>query len=143
MDPSCLYVDMHIDFFANFMFKENINDAFIELTLPEISSNKDMFFFLVDLLCKGLVILFGIENRVELEHITLEQFEIIKKKMGLAGINVNLNVIPLENPILPLLNLREIEDNEPENLPLQNYIFKINNINMQYSVSFELFHRIL
>jgi hypothetical protein len=45
MDPTCLYMDMHIDYFADFLFIKNINNSIIELTLPEIENNKDMFFF--------------------------------------------------------------------------------------------------
>jgi hypothetical protein len=143
MDPSCLHVDMHIDFFANFLFKENINNAIIKLTLEEIKNNKDLFFFLVDLLCKGLVMLFGNNNKVELESLSIDNFQIIKQKMSLAGINVLLDLQPNNaNLEYAKLNLEEIENTKPDNLDLKLYHFTIENNIFIYTISFELFHNV-
>ena len=141
MDPSCLYMDMHVDYFAEFMFLKNINNAIIELTLPEIENNKDMFFFLVDVICKGLVLLFGRDNKVELGDITLDNFRVVQQKMELAGIRVHLDVSPHDMDIpIAKLNLQEIEETKPDNLKLSEYVFTIINTNMIYNMSFELFH---
>lgn len=140
-DPSCLYVDMNINYFADFLFVKNTNDSIIELTLPEIENNKDMFFFLVDLVCKGLILLFGTNNKVDIESIKIDDFKIIKKKMNLAGIKVNLSIFPIENSNgSVLLNLQHIEDNMADNLPLPEYVFTINNVDMKYNISFDLVH---
>lgn len=133
---------MHIDHFADFMFVKNTNDAVIELTLPEVTNNKDMFFFLVDLVCKGLVLLFGSNNRLEISSLGMEDFKTIKHKMGLAGIDVHLSLKEGDD-FSPKLNLQHIEDTFADNLPLKEYVFKINNVDVAYEISFDLFHKIL
>ena len=82
---SHLEVDMHVNDLAEFMFTKNKSNALIELSLGGIENNKDLFFFCLDLFCKGLVILHGTENKVDLDSITMEQFGDIKNKMELAS----------------------------------------------------------
>lgn len=136
-----LYVDMQIGDFAQFMFKENINNAIIELSLEGIENNKDFFFFLVDLLCKGLVLLYGKDNRIELHLLTLDDFKNIKDKMILAGIQVNLNVEPNNDMLLPSINLNHIESMS-SNLDLNKFKFKIIGSELIYEVSFNLIHKV-
>jgi hypothetical protein len=86
-----------------------------------------------------------VNNKVNIEELTYDNFNLIKTKMGLAGLNVNLEVFPSINPITnhATLNLNEIDLYKENNLPLNEYIFIINNINMIYNISFNLFHRTL
>ena len=83
---------MHINDLADFIFIKNVNDSIIQLSLNGVEDMKDLFYFCLDLFCKGLVILFGQDNKVEVEIITLEQFMLLRKKMANAGININLNI---------------------------------------------------
>jgi hypothetical protein len=159
-----LFVDMQINDLANFLFTENINDAIIELSLGGIENNKDLFFFCLDLFCKGLVLLFGTNGKVEVDILDAEKFTIIKKRMRLAGINILLNIekIPtLENnntttlsliddlvsspPDLveakTAINMTEL-DLEYDHKPLNEYIFKLKMENFIYNINFELIHQI-
>lgn len=71
-----------------------------------VSITKELFFFLVDLFCKG----YGDINRVvHLEDLTIKDFNIIKKKMELAGIIVILNVEHLSEKESPSINLRGLD----------------------------------
>jgi len=140
-DEVPLYVDMQIGDFAYFMFKENINNAIIELSLEGIENNKDLFFFFVDLLCKGLVLLYGKDNRIELNLLTLDDFKIIKNKMILAGIQVNLNVEQNIELLLPSVNLEDIES-MPNNTDLNKFKFKIIGDEFIYKIDFNLIHKI-
>ena len=159
---SHLEVDMHVNDLADFMFTKNINNALIELSLGGIENNKDLFFFCLDLFCKGLVILYGIENKVNLDSITMEQFNDIKNKMELAGIQVNLELQELqknENTIISLIsedsinepsdiqaitnsiNLNEI-DQEYDHKQLNEYIFRLKMEKYIFLITFNLIHKI-
>lgn len=145
-------VEMEVSDLADFMFKRNVNNVVLDLSLGGIENNKDLFYFILDLFCKGLVLLFGgEENSVDVDAITLEDFNVVKEKMGCAGININLLVYPsdielqdgnvVEMSKRTLLNLDEI-NNAPDNKPLEEYVFKLLTLKNQYVISFNLIHRV-
>lgn len=142
---SLLNVQMAIDDLADFMFVRNTNDAIIDLSLGGIQNSKDLFYFCLDLFCKGLVILFGNgNNSVNIDDLTLENFALIRKKIICAGIETKLNTNPLETPIEEFdhtntLNFDELNTID-DNLPLSSYEFKIKTPNMMYVLSFEIVH---
>lgn len=133
-----IHVDMEVNDFAYFMFKKNVNDAIIELSLGGVENTKDLFCFLVDLLCKGLVISFGNNsNRIEIDDLTIDDFQVIKKKMGLAGIEVNLNLLPNIESLPPNVNIRDL-DFLPDNDHLEKYIFRVVSFNIIYEIHFSI-----
>ena len=134
---------IEIDALSKIMFIDNVNDAQIELSLGGIESNKDLFYFCLDLFCKGLVLLFGSNNRVELDKLSIEQFEIVRKKMGNAGVDVKLKLYQdirddeeKEKVSVNISNLESLGDN----LDLKEYAFVIHTPSLVYNVNFELFH---
>lgn len=159
------YVDMHISDLADFMFKKNVHNSIIELELNGVEDNKDLFFFLVDLFCKGLVLLFGRENKVEIDSLTMEDFSVVKQKMSLAGVNVLLNIVEVPPDLVDAIeSIKSPEDNddpdapsdiekpnnyvnindlekEPNNKSLEDYVFKLKLSNLIYNINFELVHR--
>jgi hypothetical protein len=156
---SHLEVDMHVNDLAEFMFTKNKSNALIELSLGGIENNKDLFFFCLDLFCKGLVILHGTENKVDLDSITMEQFGDIKNKMELAGIQVNLELTALpenENTTISLIgendepadvqaitnsvNINEI-DQEYDHKELHEYVFRLKMDKFIYLITFNLIHK--
>ena len=131
---------IEIEALSNIMFIDNVNDAKIELSLGGIESNKDFFYFCLDLFCKGLVLLFGSNNRVELENLTIEQFELVRKKMSNAGIDVKLELYQdLRDDETVSVNISNIE-NLGDNLDLKEYAFVIHTPSLVYNITFELFH---
>jgi hypothetical protein len=154
---STLDVDMHINDLAEFMFLRNINDAIIDLSLGGIENNKDLFFFCLDLFCKGLVYLFGENGKVDIEKVSLDNFKLVKTKMELAGINVKLDVLVEESTTISLVeqddapldiktynsvNIHEL-DSESDDKPLSEYIFTLKFEKMKYNIHFELVHRVI
>lgn len=147
---------MHINDLATFMFLKNVNNAIVELSLGGVENNKDFFYFCLDLFCKGLVILFGENGKVNVESLTQEQFAIIKQKMSLAGIDVKLDVFieqqttislldeapPDVDPIKTSINFNEI-DMDDDNKPLSDYVFRLKMDNLLYNIHFETIHRVL
>jgi hypothetical protein len=150
-----LDVDMHINDLAEFMFLRNVNDAVIDLSLGGIENNKDLFFFCLDLFCKGLVFLFGENGKVDVEKLSLDNFKLVKQKMELAGINTKLNVLVENATTISLIeddsappdvktynsiNIHEL-DNESDDKDLSEYIFTLKFEKMKYNINFELVHR--
>jgi hypothetical protein len=143
-------VELEIDELANFMFKRNDNNVVLELSLGGIENNKDLFYFILDLFCKGLVMMFGNEtNSVDVDTITFDNFLSIKEKMLCAGIQINMehypNDIPLNDENISkraIINTDEINEAE-DNKPLNEYIFKLYSLKNQYIISFSLIHRVL
>lgn len=153
MSGGSLYrdVEMEVSDLADFMFKSNVNNVVLELSLGGIENNKDLFFFILDLFCKGLVLMFGGEdNSVDVDTITMDNFNIVKEKMLCAGININMAFYPndidlqdgevVEMSKRALLNLDEINAS-PDNKPLDEYVFKLLTIKNQFVISFNLLHR--
>jgi hypothetical protein len=144
-------LEIHVNELADFLFIKNVNNTIIELQLGGISNNKDLFFFCLDLFCKGLVKLFGIEGKsVNLEDLTEDNFISVREKMLCAGINANLSIFPSEISIdlrdedgkqKSILNLEEL-NTEDNNKALKEYEFKVMNNNKLYIVKFNLVHRV-
>lgn len=136
-----LNIDMNINDFAEFMFTKNVNNAEIFLELGGIEDNKDLFYFCLDLFCKGLIYMFGENGKINIELITYEQFNQVKQKMLLAGIVVNLLYEDISNSNSinknTIINLDEIEKDE-NNLNLKDYEFTITTDKLIYKINFDL-----
>lgn len=133
------HIDVEVDELSDFIFLKNKNDAIIELELGGVENNKDLFCFLLDLFCKGLVKVYGVNNQVEIDNLQMSDFMFLKKKLECAGIRIILDVKP-NTEELPLgVNSTQIK-NLPDNLQLGEYRFmvvsKLHIINIHY----ELFH---
>lgn len=143
-------VELEIDELANFMFKRNENNVVLELSLGGIENNKDLFYFILDLFCKGLVLMFGNgTNSVDVDTITYENFLSIKEKMLCAGIQVNMEYYPNDIPLndeniskRAVINTDEINE-ASDDKPLIEYVFKLYSLKNQYIISFSLVHRVL
>ena len=132
---------MEIGLFAEKLFLKNPLNKTINLSLEGIENNKDLFLFMIDLFCKGLVICFGSGNTVDFDTLNVENFDYLKKCMLTAGIVVNLEIIELPISLPTTINGNEI-DKEPDDLPLETYIFRIYKENKLYQIHFALTHQI-
>lgn len=123
--------------FSEYMFQTNIHNRKIQLILEGIENNKDLFLFLMDLFCKGLVLCYGVNNSVDFDSLDLDKFAYIKSKMGNAGIHIHLDV--KENPIhMPTsINSEEIDAESPDK-PVDQYIFKIYKGQHTFNIRFAL-----
>lgn len=133
-------VEMHINDLADFVFKKNIYDSEIFLQLFEVEDMQDLFFFCLDLFCKGLVLLYGDKNRVCLEELSMDQFLEVRRKLRLAGIDVFLDVEPQE-PVEgeaspPATMIRVVE--KTDNITLDDYKFHMHTPQMKYIIHFSL-----
>lgn len=138
LDKTTLEVDMHINDLANFVFLENVNHAEIYLELHGVEDQKDLFYFCLDLFCKGLVLMYGNGgNKVNVEDITMEQFATIQKRMRLAGIEATLRASPSEGPA-PNRTYLTVHEHATTHSTMENYQFIVNTPDYSYELSFAL-----
>lgn len=140
-------VELEINELAEFMFKRNDNNITLELSLGGLENNKDLFYFILDLFCKGLVLMFGNDNSVDVDSITYDNFLSIKEKMLCAGIQVNMEYYPNDIQLndtekRAVINTEEI-NSASENKELHEYVFKLHTLKTQYLIYFSLVHRVL
>jgi hypothetical protein len=140
---------MNVNYFAKFIFIENVENKKFTFSSSEFKNSKDLFFFMLDLLFKGLVLLYGNKDetdnkeRVYLNDLSLEQIDFIKDKFRLGHIKLNFNYFHIESGDISVLNKYKITNvNElktyDDNLNIKEYIFKIAINEYIYNINFEL-----
>jgi hypothetical protein len=142
-----LHVDMSVNDLASFLFIRNVDNKSISININEggIQNTRDLFCFCLDLLFKGLILLYGEDNKVLVNALTLEQFDVIKRKLRCANIECHLEIIPLETPseeVLDLwtqnfLNVHKVR-NSDECLKLEDYHFDLQLSDCIYKIWFEI-----
>lgn len=132
---------MDIIEFAEHMFVRNRDDRRIGLNLQGIENNKDLFMFMIDLFCKGLILCYGDGKSVDFDSLSIDKFDYIKKKMANAGIVIKLDILQNEIELPTTLNNVDLE-RAPENDPLETYHFDISHGYTTYRVQFALSHSV-
>lgn len=136
---------------AKFIFVENTENKLVGIQIVEgIQNTFDMFSFCVDLLYKGLHLLYGTEKvfengtkrmTVRIEDITMDQFMKIKEKLRLAAIEVNLSIT--EGVTKPNCIYTEIEMSQSETPPvLEQHHMIVSTEKRTYDISFKLIHNV-
>ena len=115
------------------VFIDNVKNFKMDLTI-ELLTARDLFEFLVDLLTKGIVILFGKEKKsVELNALGAEEMEIVYKKLSNAGIELIVDISP---PAPDLgVHFRMLH---PDTAALSSYRLVMNDANRSVSIGFGL-----
>jgi hypothetical protein len=146
-------VEMSVNYLANFIFLENTKDIKITLQSDEFDNAKDMFFFILDLYFKGMVLLYGKKNdnfssSVILNELSLEQIDFIKDKLKNAHIKLNFDYYHYTNIEEGNLDILEkykksnmtLLTSFADNLNIKEYIFKLSMGEYIYFINFEILH---
>lgn len=142
-------MDMSLNDLAEFLFLHNSADRLVGISLNGIDTSRDLFCFCLDILCKGLVLLFGNDNKVVLQDLSYDDFCKVNEKMKCIGIKCHLETFQVDDPpenIVDLwtqniLNIHRIHSTD-ENLKLEEYHFDIQTKEFIYRIRFELIHNI-
>lgn len=139
-----------IDNFARFIFCVNDGRP-VDIQVRGLETNRDLFKLCLDLLCKGLFLLYGKEKEVLcLDDITMDDFLVVQQKLKHAGIQCLLETYPLEEcseDTLDLwtqnfLNLQAMDAKDPTKLQLSDYVFELQTSTHIYKIRFEVFHSV-
>ena len=153
-------LDVHADDLTRLVFIENHRNKTYALCLGGVETSKDLFFFMLDLLCKGLVFLYGNgEPAIDLAEVTTEQFQNVGQKLACAGIIVHLKT----EMIVPVNRESNNNDNDtnnepkfetrinmpqllsmPANSPLESFVLEIcmESVGVRHLLNFSLTHNI-
>lgn len=130
------------DFVPIVLFKHNPNNLPVSIIYPTLSSSKELFFFLLDILCKGLVYLYGRSDVSErtcstyLDDLTKDQIFEVALKLKCAGIILNVDFSePTQASISS--NMQAILAMDA-NLPIDKYKLTLNSKELTYTLSFTL-----
>ena len=86
---------------ANYIFKQNVNNTPVVLTLSSIGTLHELFSFFVSLTIQGVMHLCG--DPINIDEISASQLEFIQLKMENAGIKVHMTTLP------PMVEIPRIE----------------------------------
>lgn len=91
---------MSLDQAIEFLFLKNTHKAQVFLNLSQLQGVYDLFLFCVDVLCKGLIALYGNGNTMlNLHEVTPDRLDNVKQKMICAGIQLHVEFIHLDRPL--------------------------------------------
>jgi hypothetical protein len=143
-----------LDNFARFIFCENDGRP-VDIHIHGLDTSRDLFKLCLDLLCKGLFLLYGKDKGGDkgvlcLDDITLDDFDVVQQKLKHAGIRCILETYQLEEcseDTLDLwtqnfLNLQAMDAQDPSKLQLSDYIFELQTATHIYKIKFEVFHSV-
>lgn len=144
------HMRIDVDELATFIFKKNTENKELYLNIRSLKTTKELFFFLFDIFCKGIILLFGENNKMKLNSLEPYQFELIKENMKYAHILLTmttydestaklLDLIPEnvkeKNVIQDSINdITKMEENEP----LTEYVFKLFMNETLFCINFDI-----
>tara|TARA_B110000238_G_C15983177_1_gene376945 strand:+ start:353 stop:805 length:453 start_codon:yes stop_codon:yes gene_type:complete len=146
-------VNIDVSEVANYIFKTN-NNKEILLNVNSIKTTRDLFFFLFDIFCKGLIILYGENNKMKLNDLEPRQFDEMKDKLKYAHIRLNMEMYDKSTAILLDLLPDDEGFNEKsiikksiddillmaENEELNRYTFKLYMNENLFCINFDIIH---
>lgn len=146
--PKFQKMEIGQDDVIDLIFKRNPKELFIGLEVDGLKCTHDLFMFCTEILYKGIVLLFGdpSQPRVAIEEISNDQFNIIKKKMALAGIDVTLRTqAAQENSSVTMIPPQKTQirvDKPKYGDRLEDYTLVIDSPKTIYLISYKLIHNI-
>lgn len=137
---------------ADLLFLRNARGRRIELRVPALRGTKDIFYFALGLLCKGLVLLHGGGGgggggehgpaRVVIDDLDADALADVTRKLAAAGIDCRVDVRPRESPsddeAAPAPPIVDHARALPEDEPLERYRFTLNTRAAAIDISFRL-----
>lgn len=132
-------IDVHVDELAQIIFLDNPKRTRYFLTFDDVDNIKDLFFFMLDLLCKGLVLLHGNGgDKINIHHLDKKMFDEVSDLLTCAGIRAKLEVSSMDEPTTSTeTNMNDIMRMNP-NSSLDDFKFQMRHDRTQYEISFEL-----
>lgn len=147
-------LNINVNDLANYIFKVN-TDKELYININSLKTKKELFFLLFDIFCKGIILMYGENNKMKLNNLELHQFEEIKTKLKYAHISLNLITYDKETAqILDLIppNDQEIKEKNiiqnsidnivkmPDDEDLKNYIFHLYMNDTLFCINFDILH---
>lgn len=144
-------MQMSVNSLAKFIFVENTKNIKINLFSSEFKNTKDLFFFVLDLFFKGIVLLYGKKNdnnsmTVCLNDLNYDQIDYLKDRLKLSFIKlvfISYHYTTIETQDEKVLEKYKYGNTQTldimqDNLDIKLYIYKITLDEYIYNISFEI-----
>ena len=113
---------MSIDSLVEAIFIKNNFDNEIRFEVDSNMNNKQLAQFLHSLFIKGLILMYGKNNQLVLNSLTMDQLERARHKLKLAHVKARVNLHDKETAF----DLNLIPENDNTTIPLEISIMKYN-----------------
>ncbi len=137
-----------VESLARILFLDMPADMTVQISLPNIDTSKQLFFLLLDLFIKGLVMLFsrpvpggGPVQCICVHEITEQQFERIAKCMAVAGIECKRTRTADPDVKAASVNIEDLK-RLPDDLPLESYRIEARTRGHIHHVWFRIVHNV-
>ena len=132
LEPKKENKDVNYNEFINYVFIENDEKKRIYMTFTDekIKCVKDLYKFCLDLFCKGVVFVYGGDNKsVELNSLSLDQIQSIIDKLSCTGIITMIRMLDIKGVLndgcqMLKKTLSDLEDLD-DNLEISEYFVVI------------------
>jgi|UniRef100_A0A6C0BS54 hypothetical protein len=114
---------MSIDSLVEAIFIKNNFDNEIRFEVDCNMNNKQLAQFLHSLFIKGLILMYGKNNQLVLNSLTMDQIERARQKLKLAHVKARVSLYDKETAF----DLNLIPENDHTTIPLEISIMKYNN----------------
>lgn len=131
------------DSLAKLIFVDTPAEASMQISLPSLRTVKELFFLLLDLFIRGLLLLFASvsEGGIAVHAITSRQFETLAAKLRVAGIVCQRTVIDDPRITVAAANVDALM-RAPPNLPLERYRLEARTRGRVYTMWFSIVHNL-
>lgn len=138
---------VHVDDLPRLIFLENPSGNHISIEYSQLQTSKDLFFFLFDLFCKGVVALYSDDGgtSVDLTALSASQLKHVAERMALAGIAAvledDVEGRDVEGGAAPgaqtHINMPQLTA-MPDDAPLDAFVLRLRMQGRAYRLSFRL-----
>lgn len=128
-------INVSLEDLPRLVFSDNVHDKKLALKLNNISDSKDLFQFLVDLLTKGIILLYGDGiPRVSLDRLGMVEISFLKRKLSNAGVDLMIDVKERD----PNIMLGVVFIFDDTNTELKSYKMRITDMFKHIYIGFDL-----
>lgn len=135
------------DSLAKLIFVNTPDTASMQISLPSLETVRELFFLLLDLFIRGLLLLFAGRREADgqegiaVHDITSQQFDTLAAKMRVAGIDCRRTAVEDTSIERAATNIEELM-RAPPNLPLERYRLVARTRGYVYTMWFTIIHNV-
>ena len=133
-----LNVQLDLNSLAEFIFMKNAHDSRVYLQLDKLQTPKDLFCFFVHLLCKGFVLLFGDGHRYEMWNLSIEHFDMVKRKLRNIGVVCHAAISQEGDPRVAYVDMDDMTNTSITKL--EDHKIRIQTHGFRYVLHFSVVH---
>lgn len=136
------------DSLAKLIFLDTNDAASVQISLPFLQTSGELFFLLLDLFIRGLLLLFAGERQsdgqegIAVHNITQQQFDTLAAKLRVAGVECKRTVVEATTAVRGASTNIDLLMRSSRNLPLERYRLVARTRGYVYTMWFTIIHNV-